>query len=76
MVIRKIFLFCFYFLHDLIHLPLILLTRLTERRLRKFLNIIHTGIPYAINQWEKDFQLIEIENLIGNYLQLGFNVYK
>ena len=45
------------------------------RRLRKFLNIIHTGIPHAINEWEKDFQLIEIHGLIKNYLQLGFNKF-
>lgn len=39
-------------------------------RFKRFSNIIRSGLPNAINQWESDYQLHQIDNLIDNYLYL------
>lgn len=39
-------------------------------RFKRFSNIIKSGLPHAINQWENDYQLHQIDNLIDNYLYL------
>jgi hypothetical protein len=42
-----------------------------DRKFKRFANIIKSGLPKAINQWENDYQLYEASNLIDNYLYLG-----
>ncbi|CAF0843667.1 unnamed protein product [Brachionus calyciflorus] len=39
-------------------------------RFKRFANIIKSGLPHAINQWENDYQLHQANNLIDNYLYL------
>jgi hypothetical protein len=48
----------------------------TPRRFKRFTNIIKCGLPNAVNQWESDYQLHHMHDLIENYiyivLQFGF----
>lgn len=41
------------------------------RKIKRFHTKIRCGLPRANNQWEKDFQLNHISDLIDNYLYLG-----
>lgn len=35
------------------------------------MNIVRSGLPQAIHQWEKDYQLNDVKDLIDMYLYLG-----
>ena len=41
------------------------------RRFKRFKSVINTGLSDTINQWENDYHLVEIYDLIDNFLYPG-----